>query len=189
MNISSFKIRKSKIKSELAKIYKAHKGYSNKAVSRVLEITITDNLVTLVIPGVKLEIPCETLNTAKATLDFLYFYDIVKSWSETFIEVIFSDNQMQIGITKIKLQTTFFENDSILRSIKLPLNYTDWHLLQLEHKGYTLEELRFNKLEFEVYHANRRLTQNINKVINILVIYGFTKNEIKNLIESKVRLY
>ena len=33
------------------------------------------------------------------------------------MEVIFKDNEMQIGITKIKVQTTFFENDSILRSI------------------------------------------------------------------------
>jgi hypothetical protein len=188
MNKSSFKIRKSKLKSELAKIYKAYRGYSNKTFSRVLEITITDNLITLVIPGVKLEVPCETLNTAKATLDFLYFYDIVKSWSETFIEVIFTDNQMQIGITKIKLQTTFFENDSILRSIKLPLNYTDWHLLQLDQKGFTIEELRFNKLEFEVYHAKKRLTQNTNKVKIILEVYGFTRNEIKNLIEIKIKL-
>ena len=186
MNKSSFKIRKSKLKTELEKIHKAYKAISVKSKSKVLEITITDNLITLVIPGAKLEVPCETLSTAKATLDFLYFYDIVKSWSETFMEVIFKDNEMQIGITKIKVQTTFFENDSILRSINLPLNYTDWHLLQLDQKGFTIEELRFNKLEFEVYHAKKRLTRNINKALDILGLYGVTKKDIENLIKSKL---
>ena len=104
------------------------------------------------------------------------------------MEVIFKDNEMQIGITKIKVQTTFFENDSILRSINLPLNYTDWHLLQLDQKGFTIEELRFNKLEFEVYHAKKRLTRNINKALDILGLYGVTKKEIENLIESKIKI-
>jgi hypothetical protein len=188
MNKSSFKIRKSKLKKELTNMHKAYKAISKRTASRVLEMTITDNLLTLVIPGAKLEVPCETYSTAKASIDFLYFFDIIKTWNDVVIEVNFTDNEMQIGNTKINIQTTFFENDSILRSIKLPLNYTDWHLLQLEQKGYTIEELRFNKLNGEVDNAQYRLKRNVNCVKDVLGIYGITIKEIEDLIDSKIRL-
>jgi hypothetical protein len=188
MNQASFSIRKSKLKIELGKISKAIKGISNKKYAPVLEITITDSLMTLVIPGIKLEIPCKTNSTVKATLNFNYFSDIVKTWKDLIIECTITDNQMQFGVTKITVQTTFFENDSILRSIKLPINYTDYHLLQLEQRGFTIEELQFNKIEYEIYCAKRRLTRNINKTIDLLGIYGVTKNEIRELIQGKIDL-
>ena len=68
----------------------------------------------------------------------------------------------------------------------MPINYTDWHLLQLEQKGFTLEELRFNKLEFAVHHAKKRLKANTTRAKGILGIYGVTKQEIEDLIASKV---
>lgn len=189
MHKASFTIRKSKLKAELNKIRKAIGSPGKFKNYYVLELTITDNLLTLVVPGIKLEVPCETISTAKATLNSYYFYDIVKTWEGIFLECIFTDNQMQMGVTKINVQTTFFEDDSILRSIQLPINYTDWHLLQLEQKGFTLEELRFNDLEFTVYHAQRRLKRNINKVTELLKVYGFTKKEIEELITNKINIH
>ena len=87
----------------LATMYKK-KSYT------VLELTITDNLLTLVIPGIKLELPCKTVHTAKATFDFHYFYDMVKTWDGIFFECIVTDNQLQMGVTKVTAQTTFFED-------------------------------------------------------------------------------
>ena len=55
---------------------------------------------------------------------------------------------MEIKGLFLKVETTFFETDKILRSIKMPINYTDWHLLRLENEGYTPEELEFNKLDY-----------------------------------------
>ncbi|CAM3774347.1 hypothetical protein FLGE108171_14560 [Flavobacterium gelidilacus] len=188
MNKASFKIRKSKLKNELANMRKAYRAISKRTASRVLEMTITDNLLTLVIPGAKLEVPCETFSTAKATIDFLYFYDIIKTWEGLLIEINFIEDEMQIGKTKIKVQTTFFENDSILRSIKLPLNYTDWHLLKLEQRGYTIEELRFNKLNGEVENAHHRLKYNVSYIKDVLGIYGISSKEILDLIEQKIKL-
>ena len=188
MHKASFTIRKSKLKTELTKMQKALATMYKKKSYTVLELTITDNLLTLVIPGIKLELPCKTVHTAKATFDFHYFYDMVKTWDGIFFECIVTDNQLQMGVTKVTAQTTFFEDDSILRSIKLPINYTDWHLLQLEQKGFTLEELRFNNLEFAVFHAGKRLKRNVNKVKEILGIYGITKQEIESLIASKVTI-
>ena len=189
MHKASFTVRKSKLKTELTKMQKALALMYKKKTYTVLELTITDNLLTLVIPGIKLEVSCTTNSTAKATFDFHYFYDIVKTWEGVFFECIVTDNQLQIGVTKVTAQTTFFEDDSILRSIKLPINYTDWHLLQLEQKGFTLEELRFNNLEFAVHHAKKRLKANITRTKGILGIYGVTKQEIEDLIASKISIH
>jgi hypothetical protein len=91
-----------------------------------------------------------------------------------------------LGVTSVRVQTTFFENDSILRSINLPINYSELHLLQLDHKGFTEEEIDFNKLEFELYDAKKYLKLNIIKAIDILGVYGVTIKEIEDLIQSKI---
>ncbi|RAR73716.1 hypothetical protein [Flavobacterium aciduliphilum] len=70
----------------------------------------------------------------------------------------------------------------------MPVNYTHYHLLQLERKGFTIEELRFNNLEFEVYAAKRELNKNIQYVSDILGLYGVTSSEIRELIDEKLKL-
>lgn len=188
MHKATFTIRKSKLKSELTKMLKAYKGISKKAPAATLELTITDGLLTLVVPGIKLEVPCKTSSTVKVSIGFYYFYEVIKSWKDLLIEFTIIDDEMQIGVSKFKVQTTFFEDDKILRSIKLPINYTDYHLLQLENKGFTIEELRFNELEFEVYQAQKRLRRNINKTKDLLGIYGITSKEIEDIIDKKIKL-
>lgn len=188
MNQASFTIRKSKLKSELAKVTKAFRGLSVKKYSTVLEITITDDLLTLVVPGIKLEISCKTESTVKASLDFFYFFEIIKEWKGPTIHCIIVENEMHFGITKIKVQTTFFKDDSILKSIKLPVNYTDYHLLYLDTKNYTIEEIRFNGLEYLIFCAKRNLANNVKKAREILAVYGVTNQDIEELIERKIKL-
>jgi hypothetical protein len=154
----------------------------------VVELTITDDKLTIVIPGAKFELDCETKSTAKAPLGFFYFKDIVETSKGLSFEVIINDNTIKIGLARFNAQTTFFEDDSVLRSIKLPINYTDWHLLQMDNKGYTIEELRFNNLEFEIYHAKNRLEYNISKAKEHLGVYGISTKEIEVLVSSKINI-
>lgn len=186
MNEARFTIRKSILNRELVKMAK-----SLSTINRggTIEFTIIDNSVTLVTPGIKVELPCKTISTAKFTFGFFYFKEIIKDWKTPIIEFVITDNNMRIDKSHFKVQTTFFENDSILRSITLPINYTGYHLLQLEPKGFTLEELRFNSLEFEVDRAERSLKSNITKTIALLGIYGVTKKEIEELVQSKINLF
>jgi hypothetical protein len=186
MNQSSFKIRKSKLVNELKKITKTLGPLSKWTRYTTIELTITDGLLTLVIPGVRLELKCETTSTAKATLGLYYFRDIIKNWNGLHLECFILDKEFKIGVTSIKAKTTFFEDHNILRSIDLPINYSDMHLLQLEHKGFTNEEIDFNKLEFELYDAKKYLKLNIKKAIDILGVYRVTIKEIEDLIQSKI---
>lgn len=188
MKQASFTIKKTTFLKELKTISKALGKKSKYNLGTVLELTITDNLLTLVIPGIKLQVPCTTNSTAKASLGFYYFIDIIESSAFKVIECQFHDNEMKIGTTSFKVQTTFFETDSILRSIKLPINYTDYHVLQLEYKGYTLEELQFNQLEFKLHHAKKSLQYNLEKAHDILRYYGVNRTELKNLVEMKIKL-
>ncbi len=188
MNHAAFKVRKSKLLTELKKMTKALGSISKWNKNTELEITITDGMITLVIPGVRLELIGETVSTAKASLNLYYFKDIVQSWKDLQFQCDINDNEINIGVTTVKAQTTFFETDSILRSIKLPINYSDWHLLQLENKGFTKEEITFNKLEYEIYCAKRNLRSRIRKTKEVLSIYGVTTKEIEELVARKINL-
>jgi hypothetical protein len=188
MNQASFKLRKSKLVNEIKKITKTLGPVTKWTRYTTIELTITDGLLTLLIPGVRLGLKCETIGTAKASLGLYYFRDIIKNWKDLQLECLIHDEEFKIGVTSIKAKTTFFENDSILRSINLPINYSELHLFQLEHNGFTAEEIDFNKLEFELYYAKKHLKSNIEKTIDILGLYGVTTSEIEELIQGKIKL-
>lgn len=186
MNFSSFRIKKSALLAELQKMTKALGARSKWNCNTELELTVTDGLLTLVIPGVRLEVPCLTNSTAKAAVGLFYFTDIIATWSTSEIDCIIKDHTITVGVTSFRAKTTFFETDSILRSMKLPINYTDLHLLQLEYNGFTPEEISFNNLEREVSRAKRNLTTNIRKAYELLGVYGMTRQEVEALVREKI---
>ena len=188
MNNASFTVIKSSLLEELLKMTKTLGRISKAKKNIILELTITNNLLALVIPGIKLEIKCETKGTAKAAIGLYYFKDIFENSNGSKVEFNISDNEIKIGGTTVNCQTTFFKTDRILRSIKLPINHTDLHILQLENNGYTIEELRFNELEFVVYQAQKNLKKNIRNTKEILSVYGFTTKEIEELIDKKIKM-
>lgn len=187
MNSSSFTIKKSVLLNTLKELTKVLNKVS-KYKFTVLEMTVTDGKLTLVIPGAKYILDCETIHSAKGTIDLPYFLDIIKSQKKQSITCTFTDDTIEIMGLFIKIQTTFFETDKILRSIKLPINYSDWHLLKLEKEGFTIEEIEFNKLSYEVNCAKRRLRANIRKTTEVLQIYGISKKEIQEFISKKIDL-
>ena len=84
--------------------------------------------------------------------------------------------------------TTFFETDSILRSIKLPLNYTDMDLAKLLLSGkYTDEEIVFNNLAKESVKTMRKVKADIRKIILMMKVYGFKQKEVQQLILNKLK--
>lgn len=187
MHSSSFTIKKSVLLNTLKELTKVLSKVS-KSKFASLEMTVTDGKLTLVIPGSKYILECETKGTAKGTITLSYFLDIIKTQRPPLITCKFTDETIEIMGLFIKIQTTFFESDKILRSIKMPINYTDWHLLRLENEGYTPEELEFNKLDYQVYCAKRTLRLNILKTVSLLEVYGISKKEIEDFINKKIDL-
>ena len=120
MNQASFSIRKSILLKELLSISKVLGRISKWNRNTVLELTVTDGKLLLVIPGIKIVLDSETKNTAKATINFFPFLDIIKTHKAPLVNCTITNNTMDINNILITIQTTFFETDRILRSIKLP---------------------------------------------------------------------
>jgi hypothetical protein len=99
---------------------------------------------------------------------------------------LISEGELKIGIISIHCETNFYTPHKNLKKIKSPINFTDLHLLQLENKDYTVEELKFNDLILLIHQANKRLANNLNKVSEILSVYGVSENEIRELINMKL---
>ena len=189
MNLSTFTIEKKVLLKTLTEISKIINKIPNSKNSGILELTITDGKLTLIIPGAKHILDCVTKSSAKVSISLFYYLDIINSQRETKIHCIITDNTIEVKGLLVKAQTTFFETDSILRSIKMPLNYTDFHLLKLEKEGYTEEEIKFNELNLDIRRAKKTLASNILKTINLLNVYGVNKKDIKEIVYKKIGLW
>ena len=152
------------------------------------EITVTDNKITLAIPGGIIDVPCSVYGSAKISIPLLYFCRIIEDLKrQRNIKISVEENQLIVGSSTIPVETTFFEDDSILRTIKLPLNYTELDLLRLVRSNkYTFEELYFNRLTVKVDIAEKHLQRNIEYVYQVLKHYGVIKKEIEDLVENRI---
>lgn len=84
--------------------------------------------------------------------------------------------------------TTFFETDSILRSVNLPLNYSDIDLAKLLLSGkYTNEEMVFNNLDKEGVKSMHKVKADISKIILMMKAYSFKRKEVEQLILNKLK--
>ena len=159
----------------------------SKAFNVTIEITIIDNYVTFAVPGATFSTESKTKGTCKTTISFLHFYQIIKDLKTKEIEIEINNQDMTIGNVIATVNTTFFEDDKILRTIDLPMNYTDADILKLMNEGYTWDEIEFNKLANQFIKANEKMKDNLFKAFINLKIYGVTYEDLEKL--TKKRMY
>lgn len=161
---------------------------STRKKESTLEVTLKQGFIDLVIPGVELHVPALTAGSAKFTILLWYIANIVKAEKENTLHFTVEDATLKLRGFSFNAQTTFFETDRILRSIKLPMNYkyVDVVKLYLSEK-YTTEELEFNKLDAAVFNAIEKLNNEIDKTTSTLRKYGFKRDEVANLILGKLK--
>jgi hypothetical protein len=182
----SFTVANKELKSALAHLEKLNASV-NKRKGTVLELTLTDGCLALTIPGVTLNVIAYTKGGAKFVLKLWYFADIVKSYTEDELSFVLTEDSLKIKNTIITVHSTFFKDDSILRSIDLPLNYTHVDLLRLDRSDkYTPQEIKFNHLNEKIASARVHLKVDIDDLYDRLRRYGFTKAEISDLLNSKI---
>lgn len=110
---------------------------------------------------------CITQGTCKTAVHFLHFFRIIKDLKIKEVKIIITKDNIQIHDVIISANITFFENDKILRTIQLPMNYNDTDLLGLLSEVYTMEELDFNNLTFKIYLADLNLFKRVKVSQNI----------------------
>jgi len=126
------------------------------------EITIKTNEVLFVAIGVTRVLYCKSSGPVKISIPFLYFYDIVKNIRTFSTEIAIGNGAMTIGNLKVTASTCFFEDDTILRSINLPINFSANDILHLPEQ-YTTEELEFNNMNQLIRITQGEITQEIFK--------------------------
>ena len=180
----TFKADKNQFLKTLKRVKVAVRGKGTKANSVSCEITVIDGRTSFSVPGALFLLDCITNGTCKATVPFLKFQDLIKSTNKSEIEVKISEGELEVGIVTIKANTIFFRDDSVLRTIDLPINYTDADLLRIAKENYTIEELKFNRLYDKIEQAQERFNKKLDKAYNMLKDYELPFPEFENLVEE-----
>ncbi len=159
-----------------------------KAINLTCEITVMTGKIQLAVPGSYYELNCKTSGVVKATIPLIYLIEIIKSINTDNLQIKIKDNFLHVEDITVKLKTCYIEDDRILRTIKLPANYTDIELLKLTTSGYTMEELDFNNLIPQIIQAQKNIKQQFNKLYKDLIYFGFSKDDIKMLLNEKHKI-
>ena len=181
----SFVVLKKELNSALAQFRKIEKSVKKKQT--LLEVTVIDGGLILNIPGGELIVQAQTKGTAKFAVRLWYFADIVSTYDAESFTCILTEDTLKVNNTFVSVRSTFFKDDSILRSIDLPANYTHVDLYRLNLSGkYTKEEIEFNKLKGKIEYAMLKVKLDTDDVSLILSKYGFSKKEITEIIMNKL---
>ena len=151
------------------------------------ELTVKTNQIDFVVIGASKTLYCKANGPVKVSVYFETLYDIAKNTKDYQSLILIADGFLKIGVTTINARTFFFDDDSILRSINLPINYMARDVLLLA-ETYTPEEIEFNDLTETYNNARRILIRDMAVVYERLRKYGFSRTETENLIINKIYL-
>lgn len=174
--------------SELLKVLKfLHLAIPKKVKNyqRIMEVTIKTNEVIFVIAGASQSLNCTAKGPAKFTMSFPYFYDMASTTLKPISYISVGDYFMIFNGSTVHVETFFFQDYSILRSIDIPMNYSISDILRLSLK-YTEEEIEFNKLSEAIQIAFKSLANDTKLVVSKLKKYGFSQMEIEKFIHDKI---
>ena len=181
-----FRVEKKQFLDALNQLKKIEK--SGKKKESTLEVTILNGYIQLVIPGIQLYIHASTSGSAKFTIRLWYITDVVNAEKDNELNFTLNENQLKLRGFSFGVLATFFENDRILRSIDLPVNYKYLDVVRLYlSERYTTDEIIFNNLDKEVVAAINKLKTDIDKVSSTLRQYGFSREEVETLILNKLK--
>lgn len=183
---ANFTVDKRQLLNTLKQLQKIEK--SGRKKDSTLEVTVFDGYIRLIIPGIDLIVQAFTKGSAKFTIRLWYFTDVVNAEKDKELQFTLTENQLKLRGFSFAVLTTFFENDKILRSINLPVNYKYLDIVRLYlSEKYTTDEIIFNNLDKDVVDAINKLNTEIDKTTSTLRKYGFTREEVEGILLKKLR--
>ena len=149
------------------------------------EMTVKTNEFNFVVIGASRVIYCSATGPVKVSLPFWYLNDIIQRIKQQHIIIDITEGSLTTGKLTVSTSTCFLQDDSILRSVNLPMNYTVADLLRI-NDHYTSEEITFNKLDVLIKNNIETISQDINKIAVILKKYGIARKEIQEYVFQKI---
>ncbi|MBW6489619.1 MAG: hypothetical protein K0B15_00360 [Lentimicrobium sp.] len=153
----------------------------NKGKKKVLmcEVTVKKGCIELSTPGLFQVLEARTSGTCKFVIPVSFFTKVVASYKNDYLNFAVSKGMLEMENYICNANTTFFEDDSVLRSIQLPINFKSSDLLPLTGIEYTKEELEFNNLAPHVEKAKRKLVMDLLAASQMLSDYDISYKELK----------
>lgn len=175
----------SQVLNRLKIVQKINKG-RKKAV--MCEVTVKKGCIELSTPGLFQVLEAKTRGTCKFVIPISFFTKVVASYKNDYLNFMVTKGKLEMENYICNANTTFFEDDSVLRSIQLPLNYKSSDLLPLTGLEYTEEELIFNNIAPQVDRAKRKLVMDLMAASQMLTDYDISYTELKTLVCNKLKI-
>lgn len=179
--------RKTEWHSILKKLKAASRSGNKKAMNSQCEVTIfRDGKVDFVTAGISVSLHCRTTGTVRFICQYEYLAELIESVRSREVTIAVKDEEVTVGLISFKTSVTYFDNDSVLRTIKLPIDYDDAWLIRLIAEGYTKEEIHFNRLYVQIELALQRLELRISKAHSQLKEFGVKKSDLRELVYNNL---
>lgn len=172
----------------LDRIKLVHKVQSRKKKVVVCEVTVKTDCLEIQAPGVFVKIAAESNEPCKFTVPYLIFSRIVNSYTTEMLYFTVNVGRVQLENLSFSVDTTFFNDDNILRSVQLPINYGDSDLFTLKQETYTVEELKFNKMDVQIEQAMLKLANDLRIASKRLKPYQVSYADLKSLVCERLGL-
>jgi hypothetical protein len=169
--------------AEIKRILAAAKFWK---VTTRIEITVLDGKIQLVGQGFVKELYALTTGSCKLVIPIHHWYEMVKMNREKILTVVVTEGEAMVGKVTVNVNTTFFESDSILRSIQLPANPRAIDYWKLAYMGYTQEELQFNAVDGKIELAKEEFTSAIRQAAIKLAAFRISHEELKTMILNRM---
>jgi hypothetical protein len=169
---------------EIKKFFSTSKSWK---ITTNIEITVIDEIVQLVGNGFVRELKALTTGSCKLIVPVIHWYELIQSTSNPMIKVVVSEGEAMVGKVTVRVKTTFFETDKILRSIQLPANPKAIDYLKLAYQDYSKEELQFNLVETKIEWAKKELEDCIRLAAINLNPFRISKEEVRQMVLARLR--
>lgn len=169
---------------EIKRILTAAKSWK---ITTRIEITVLDGKVQLVGQGFVLELDALTTGSCKLVVPVVHWFEFVKMTTEKILKVVVTQGEAMIGKVSVRVPTTFFISDKILRSILLPANPKAIDYWKLEYQGYSKEELQFNGVDAKIERAKKDFERAITDAAFYLNQFRISKAEIREMVLERMK--
>ncbi len=182
-----FELSAKEAQQTFTEIKKILSGVKLWKITTRIEITVKNGQIQLVGLGFTKVISSLTTGSCKLIIPVYHWFDLIMMSNEKPIKVVVTEGEAMVGRVSVKVQTTFFETDKILKSIILPVNPKPIDFWELQYQGYTKEELEFNQVIAQIELANKELERAFKKASPLFTGFRITGKELRELVLNRIR--
>jgi len=182
-----FELSAKEAQQTFTEIKKILSGVKLWKITTRIEITVKNGQIQLVGLGFTKVISSLTTGSCKLIIPVYHWFDLIMMSKEKSIKVVVTEGEAMVGSVSVRVQTTFFETDKILRSIILPINPKPIDFWKLQFQGYTKEELEFNQVIAQIDLANKELERAFKKASPLFNGFRITGKELRELVLNRIK--